>query len=334
LDPTVTGSTILTPTQASMATDWTGLSIDESHGCGIRTSGTDHRLYCWGHGSVGQLGNGATDVNMPATEVSGRRIDWAQVSVGSAHTCAVTIGGLLFCWGSDTLGQLGIEGRSGFTSPEQVERGLPTAVGWQEVSTSRQHTCAIRRPGVGPERELWCWGSHSDGQLGIGDVFSSLFETPQQLADNDWESVSTGSAHSCAIRQDGTLWCWGDPRYGRLGVVGTSSATLPTQVGLESDWRQVSAGTLHTCATKTDGTLWCWGRADTFALGLGAGVGGAVTTPTRVGIESSWISVDAGYSHTCGVRSDFTVYCWGTGSTAQLGVGDLLDRATPLRVCY
>ena len=334
LDPIVAGTTLTLPTQADINTDWTDLSVEDLHGCGVRTSGTEHRLFCWGAGTAGQLGTGASPPSSGPTEVSGARVDWGQVDVGGAHTCATTIGGLLFCWGSDSLGQLGLEGRASYTTPQQIERGFPTAVGWQQVSASRQHTCAVRRPGVGPERELWCWGNHGEGQLGIGDRFGSLYETPQQVADNDWESVSTGPAHTCAVRLDGSLWCWGSPRYGRLGTSPSTNSSRPGQVGVETNWAQVSAGTLHTCGVQDDGSLWCWGRGSSFALGLGPTAPEAVTIPTRVGVETDWLSVSAGYAHTCAVRRDLTIHCWGSSPNAQLGLGDTMVRHSPNRVCY
>jgi alpha-tubulin suppressor-like RCC1 family protein len=74
-----------------------------------------------------------------------------------------------------------------------------------------------------------------------------------------WAQVSAGGGHTCAIRTNNTLWCWGVNFAGQLGLGDTRTRFVPHEVGTRSGWAQVSAGGDHTCAIRTNNTLWCWG---------------------------------------------------------------------------
>jgi alpha-tubulin suppressor-like RCC1 family protein len=71
--------------------------------------------------------------------------------------------------------------------------------------------------------------------------------------------MAAGSAHTCGVQHDGTLWCWGDNFYGQLGDGGTTMQLSPEQIGGATTWTDITAGEDHTCGLQTDGTLWCWG---------------------------------------------------------------------------
>src|SRR5438128_1309871 len=74
-----------------------------------------------------------------------------------------------------------------------------------------------------------------------------------------FSSVAAGYGHTCAIRTDGTLWCWGSNYSGELGDGTNTSHTTPARVGDATTWASIDGGTSYNCAVRTDGTLWCWG---------------------------------------------------------------------------
>ena len=86
-----------------------------------------------------------------------------------------------------------------------------------------------------------------------------------------WAHIAAGAYHTCGIRADGTLWCWGDSSSGELGIGSHTGKNRPRQVTTPAPggWATVTTGAFHTCATRTDGTLWCWGWNITGQLGIG-----------------------------------------------------------------
>lgn len=86
-----------------------------------------------------------------------------------------------------------------------------------------------------------------------------------------WTQLAVGLDHACGIGTNGSLSCWGDNTFGRLGVSTLASHNTPLQVGAEHDWRSVVTGFAHTCALKTDDSLWCWGSNDLGEVGDGTG---------------------------------------------------------------
>jgi alpha-tubulin suppressor-like RCC1 family protein len=158
---------------------------------------------------------------------------------------------------------------------------------------------------------------------------------------NGWVMLSVGYTNSCAIRRDGTLWCWGMNVYERslsndyyddddddIRRPIDPARTVPLQVGTADNWTRVSAGWGHTCGIRS-GQMWCWGRGIVGQLGLEGTI--ARTPPTRVGEADDWSDVSASGGHTCGIRSG-QMWCWGYNSEGELGLGDMALRSTPVRV--
>ncbi|HEY5922337.1 MAG TPA: hypothetical protein VIV11_11730, partial [Kofleriaceae bacterium] len=144
-----------------------------------------------------------------------------------------------------------------------------------------------------------------------------------------WTQLATGHLHSCGIRADGTLWCWGGNESGEVGV---SSSELqidgPTQVSPGETWLTVSAAYGHTCAIRTDHSLWCWGENAQSQLGIGNAT--SSSQPQRVG--DGWKAVSAGWFHTCGIRDDESLACWGGNMAGQLGDGGMGARPVPTTI--
>jgi alpha-tubulin suppressor-like RCC1 family protein len=299
---------------------WMEVSAGTEHTCGRLDDGS---LWCWGQGNNGRLGDGQTsptDADMPNTptrvlahdEAGAPWSDWEEVSAGHTHTCGRRGNDTLWCWGR--TGPLGIGAWDMITN-----RGTPwpvvvaddesddpdTWTDWREVTASDRHTCGRRS-----DRSLWCWGSHSDGRLGVGNTTDNNRNTPIQVhaaeAEDedhwaDWVEVdaptrtidhesATDARHTCGRRQDGSLWCWGAGDAGRLGDADDATSTTPTQVLAEGaqpggsawdDWAQVATGTRHTCGLRADGSLWCWGDGEHGQRGNGNDFRGQ-RTPVRV----------------------------------------------------
>ena len=151
-----------------------------------------------------------------------------------------------------------------------------------------------------------------------------------------WRSVSVGGGHSCGIRVDGQLACWGNGRNGQLGV-GTPRGQCgrrltaceggPRYVNAALRFTKVSAGERHSCALTVDGALVCWGESSQYQTGVeGAAL---VPTPTPVLPALRFVDVAAGSTHSCAVRTTGEVYCWGEGRLGALGRGDTVTSVIP-----
>ena len=149
------------------------------------------------------------------------------------------------------------------------------------------------------------------------------------IVPDGWQ-ISAGAEHTCGVRADGTLWCWGNGSRGRLGLDSHDHRDRPTQVGTSQNWVSVASGGNHTCGVRDDHSLWCWGRNRRGQLGHGDDVDRDV--PEQVGTLTNWRAVATGGAHTCGLRTDGTLWCWGNGGRGRLGVGDTEERWEPTQV--
>ncbi len=293
-------------------------------GCAILT---DSSLWCWGDNRFGQLGLGSTEPQLLPTAVLDLPSNIAKAAIGSGHSCAETVSGDLYCWGRNQTGQLGLGNMDAQMRPVQVPLHGFTV---DKLSAGGGYSC-VRAP----EGTLWCWGANQYGQLGLGDT--TLRTQPIQVSalGTNVGRFSTGATHSCAITQDGTVWCWGDNRYGQLGVGDLQQRSTPTQIDPTSlgSVTQVLLGGRHSCALKENGSLWCWGE-NRFGQ-LGTGDVDSRLTPVQVAplILGSDVTVAyAGGAHTCAIKSDGSVYCWGNNQYGQLGVVSVRVSTEPLRV--
>ena len=273
------------PTPAEAA-NVAGVSAGGEHTCAVTTGGG---VKCWGDNNYGQLGDGnsPTDGTTPVA-VTGLTFGVATVSAGEFHTCALTTGGGVKCWGLNFSGALGDDTTTTSDTPVDVCAAAgcaSTLSGVDALSVGGFHTCALTATGG-----VKCWGSNGSGQLGDDSATSS--DTPvdvcaaagcaSNLSGID-DVVSAGGDHTCALTTGGDIKCWGDNFNGQLGNGNspTDSDTPVNVTGLASGVAAVSAGDDHTCAVTSTGGVKCWGSNTQGQLGNGT-VGFGSDTPVDV----------------------------------------------------
>ena len=306
---------------------WLQVDAGLLHTCAVRS---DHHLFCWGVDDSGALGDGLPlkDRKRPV-EVAGRTGDWAVVSAGDVHTCAIKTTGRLYCWGSGFLGRLGNGANQDHPAPVQVA-GQTTD--WASVSVGGSTTCGTRTNG-----RLYCWGGDRRGVNGDGGGIAST-NVPTEVAGgaDDWESVSVGFEHACARRATDQVLCWGDDVYGEVGNGAPTGSfhTAPVAVsGNGTDWASLTTSNQHTCATKTSGRLFCWGRGIDWALGNPGQDWADFSSPNEVvGASTNWARPATGYRHSCAIRTTGRLFCWGSPKRAALGQVRQFVQPTPLLV--
>jgi alpha-tubulin suppressor-like RCC1 family protein len=254
-------------------------------------------------------------------------------AAGLSHYAVVKSDGSLWTWGWNNDGQLG----DGTTE----DRHLPVKVmdSVAAVAAGSFFTLAIKEDG-----SLWGWGQNYFGELGDGTAIDRL--SPIKIMDSV-VSVSASGHTAMAIKKDGSLWAWGDNEYGQIGdgTVNKYDGEYPVPNVIEDNNKyapvkimdsvvSVSAGGYHTAAIKSDGSLWVWGNNNDGQIGDGTASTMDVLTVvvdrskhSPVKIMDSAVAVTAGASHTMAVKSDGSLWSWGS----QTGVGAADDSHVPVK---
>ncbi len=348
-----------TPTGVQGGGTWKTVAVAEDHACGIRF---DDTLWCWGNGvnapvqesqhlywqSVAVAGTNSCAVDSNdnlycwTSVVSGFTPILQQNSVnlyglGLTHQCFINSVGQLFCWGTNDRGQAGSGNGNIGTNvlfPTEVVGGGT----WIKLSVAAKNSCGIKT-----DNTLWCWGYNTDAQAGSQDYVDEyglidVGQPTQVFLGGTWKDVVVGATHSCGIKTDNSLWCWGDPTNGQVGsgVDISDGSGHFRQVAGGDLWKKVSVGYDSTCGIKTDNTLWCWGRNNWGQLGDGTVI--TRTVPTLVSGGGTWKSVEvAKYAtggYACGIKSDDVLMCWGYNNVGQAGVGTAVNVLVPTPVVW
>ena len=298
----------------------TSASTGTLHSCALLNNGT---IECWGSNAFGELGNGSL-FSSPSPVVVSAIGNAIAISSANAHSCALLGSGLVQCWGNNLSGQMGVSRSIAtmFRAPVTVG-GFTNAVA---VASGRNHNCALLA-----DSSIKCWGNNSYGQLGNGTTISSA--NPVTVSSiNDAIALSGGGPgrHTCAIRSDGTVWCWGENTSGQLGNASFTNSTSPVTANTNGPAKMVSASSLHSCALLSSGVVQCWGSNGSGQLGDGTTT--SRPSPVSVGLSGTPIAVSAGYNQSCAVLSSGSVQCWGDNSQGQLGNGTTTGSTTPVTV--
>ena len=245
--PTPTGSVATVSSGAFVGANKNifALGIGYEHACAIQNqSSSVNAVYCWGNGSEGKLGNNSSgnSTTPVAVESSQLGTNVLQVVAGYSHTCALRSGGDVYCWGDNSLGQLGVGSTTSSQAPAQVT-GLPSPA--VQLTVGSNHTCALLN-----DYSVYCWGLGTAGQLGVGSVIASdesddcnpasgavnvtfCKKTPASITFPSTAtvvSISAGEFHTCAMSIEGTSYCWGDNSSGQLGTSSNQQVSTPAYI--------------------------------------------------------------------------------------------------------
>ncbi len=349
------------------------LAAGHSSTCALLDSG---ELHCWGRNAQGLLGQG-DDQGLSCGSSDVCRLDSGPVcasgalstgdcvplagvvaaAVGTAHACALSSTGQVWCWGANDLEQLGLGGGGPALSANPVRvcasgSGVGCTGGQalgevRAIAAADTHSCALLASGG-----VHCWGNDRFGQLGDGSAASWT----------DAVAVATGASHSCALLGSGELRCWGDNARGQLGDGSLMPSTYPVAVCEGSSGpgcsggphltgvRAVATGAEFTCALLADATLRCWGANDRSQLGtasqldvaspmtvcatcdhLNCTLNDACTDGPSLG---GVVAIEAGREHACALLQTGELRCWGFGLVGQIGDATDVKRPEPAVVCF
>ncbi|MBB4754059.1 S8 family serine peptidase [Actinoplanes lobatus] len=304
-----------------------------NHTCALDS---DAKAYCWGWGGNGQLGNADADPAYQLTPVAVAApagVGFTRLTAGWSHTCGLSSDSKAYCWGYNFHGQLGTGDTADRPAPVPVT--APAGVSFIQLTAGYNHTC-----GLSSDSKAYCWGGGYAGQLGNGDTDTVMQLTPVPVTAPDgvgFAQLTAGTTHTCGLGNDSKAYCWGDNFHGQLGTgetghTGDRATPVPVTAPAGVSFTQLTADNDHTCGLGSDTTTYCWGDGSNGRLGNGDTADQATPVPITAPPGVSFTQLTAIYSHTCGLGSDSKAYCWGSGSSGQLGNGDTADRATPVPI--
>lgn len=330
---TGSGVTSYVPTPILVdAGPWYSISGGIYHTLGIKSDGT---MWGWGTNSGYELGLGSSTPGIYTTPtLINSTHGWKYVLALTQTSIAVREDGKLFSWGNgqEELG-LGLSSYTQVTQPTQIG----TDSDWDSLQRKFilfNNDCVFAKKTNGT---LWSWGrGNYYGDLGTGNT--TAYNSPTQIGtDTDWKNLHYG----LGLKEDNTLYLWGNNEYGQLGQNDIVNRSSPTQIGTDTDWLKVTQKEEYVLGIRTatpppppppptaptpsptiSGSLWVWGDNSYQQLGIDNGYED-IATPTQIGEDYTWkhISIGSWEGHAMGVKTDGTLWGWGQNYYGQLGLG-------------
>jgi alpha-tubulin suppressor-like RCC1 family protein len=265
-------------------------------------------IKCWGFNYAGQLGNGEKSHTPDARPVMRLPSNVKQVSAGTHHACAVTETSDVYCWGENAGGQLGNRSMFDANFPVKVAgvQAMRVVAGPYYRGRTNGATCVVT-----PSGGVKCWGGGTATGFSLSFV-RSITPVDMPGLSTGISDVAIGEQHLCALLTDGTIKCLGVNFDGQLGngsPFNTASSSPVLVTGL-SDVASISANQAHTCVLTKAGGVKCWGDNEYGQLGDGS-LNDRNTPVSVLGLSSDVKAISAGMRHTCAVKTDGTVWCWG-----------------------
>ena len=218
------------------------------------------------------------------------------IASGYHHTCVLTSGGTVKCWGSNDFGQLGDGSTTLRTLPVDASA---FGGGIRAVTAGDSHTCVLKGAGG-----VQCLGANNAGQLGNDSTTDSRAPVDVAGLGSGVRAIAAGGFHTCALTDAGDVSCWGSNEYGQVGTETSTNSSLPVAVAGLSRVTAIAAGDLHTCALTVEGGVTCWGYR-------GSGGSGSAVPVDRPDLASGVVAISAGHEESCALTTADAVKCWG-----------------------
>lgn len=291
--------------KALPGTNLTTLSIaaSDDFAYAVRSDGS---VWAWGTNRVGELGvapGTLSSINFPL-RVAGIT-NAVMVAAGHYHGLALTANGQIFAWGTNNAGQLGNNSTTSSSTPVQVQN-ITNAI---YIGAGRDHSVALLSDGT-----IRTWGDNTYGQLGDNSA-EAFSKVPVSLTGTNAISIariSIGQRHNLALRQDGTLFSWGDNSLKQLGYSNStiSTSNVPAIVDTVTNVIDIAAGWYHSLVLKNDGTVLAWGINEDGEIGNGTQVS-PVASPYTCSTLSNIVTIAAGPYQSGAIDTNGFFYRWG-----------------------
>jgi hypothetical protein len=311
------------PVQFGLGTDWKYITFS----AGIKNNGS---LWLWSSGSRNGDGNAFSSSRSSPVQL-GTDTNWKSINLNGA-VFGIKTDGSLWSWGVNNFGVLGLNLSiiSTANSPTRIGTGK-----WKQAQDGGQSAIGLTVDG-----KVFCWGYNFYGQL--GDNTNIDRSSPVQVgSESYWKLVACGSEVNNALKNDGTIWGWGNGLTGHIGVDGSGNIPTPAWrssplqvVGSENkQWRFISAagrGGLLAGIT-TDNQLWLIGKNQQGQFGNNTqDPTGSVISIVQIGTSKDWKTASVSFGGVRAIKDDGSLWVWGFNSYGELGLGDVASRSSPV----
>ncbi len=273
----------------------------------------------WGWGDNGNYVLGSSTMTRSYVPIQVPIYNVKAISAAPDFVLALLSDGTVWGWGFNNAGNLGYETFEKQPVPVQI-KGLDHV---KAISAGGRHCLALKEDGT-----VWTWGSGDFGQLGTGVISPKNEEgvpvhrvnihVPDRVNISDVKAISAGALFSAALKEDGTVWTWGQGLDGALGNSKHEDEPRPVQA-LISNVTMISACNEYfgnVLVIKDDGTLWGWGNNLRYQLLDGSG--GDTANPVKIGNFKKVTAIATGVT-SYAVDEDNQVWGWGSGDNGKLG---------------
>lgn len=296
------------------------VTVGREHACALLET---KRVVCWGSNEFGQLGTGfefnGLSLSAFAEYVNGV-VDVTSIFSGDDHNCAITSSKEVFCWGSNSRGQIGqlykdesrqINGRQVIAHAERVEIS-----GVIDLGLGSNHTCAVKDSGY-----VYCWGSNLYGQLGQGWSVEKSYKPLLVGALTDVKRIDSSANSICVTNLNKSLRCWGAGSSGQLGQLDTGDLAIPlssTTSLAKYSVEEFSVGNQSTCAKLDNSVVYCWGSNQYGQVGTTNASTVSLTPFSTIQYPlTDATQIESGGDFSCVLTGN--VWCWGRNNLGQLG---------------
>lgn len=262
------------------------------------------------------------------------------ITSGPYNSCYIDISGKVYCWGSNSTGELGDGSNKDSSTPVPVNmsgvlKGKTAKILAGGSGAGRSFSCLIASDDL-----PYCWGENYYGQLGNNSTEESnvpvAVDMSGALKSKTVKSISVGSSHACVIASDDNAYCWGEGSDGQLGN-DTGTSSVPIAVNREGvlagkTIKSITSGSVmfggYSCVIASDNNEYCWGNNSSGQLGDGT----IISRFEPVAVDVSGVlkgKTIKKINGSCAIASDDQIYCWGSDNK-----GDGLTKldVTPVAV--
>jgi alpha-tubulin suppressor-like RCC1 family protein len=182
---------------------------------------------------------------------------------------------------------------------------------------------------------VYCWGSNWQGRLGDGTYIDRRVATQATGMAAGVAKVTAGKGHTCVLKSNGQVWCWGRNWSGQVGDGTTTERTSGVQITWPTQpaplITDIVCGEEFTCVITAAGGAWCFGENGYGQLGDDTITDHGTPAPVT-GMETGIADVEAGAQHTCLIKTDGSLWCWGNNYYGRVGDGTATERHLPVAV--